>query len=108
MTNSPYKKKDALDLHLQESDIKVEADLDIQRFSRQIKIAEMLYAPRTTAGMTQQQLADAVGVKPQLISQLESADYEEHSLSILERIAEALDSHVEVRIVPNDPAPTAS
>jgi transcriptional regulator with XRE-family HTH domain len=71
-------------------------DPDLRRFSRNIKIAEMVYAARTAAGITQRQLADAIGTKQQVISQLEDADYQGHSLSMLQRIADAL--HVELEV----------
>ena len=93
------KKRDALSSHLDEAGIDPNADLDMQKFSRQIKIAEMIYAARKQAGLTQAQLAEAVGTKQQVISQLESADYEGHSLTMLERIAKALHSKVEIRLI---------
>jgi predicted transcriptional regulator len=62
----------------------------------------MIYDARTHAGLTQTQLAEKVGTTQSVISQLEDADYDGHSLSMLRRVAAALQSHVEVRIVPND------
>lgn len=97
--------KDALDAHLEEAGIAAESDSDMQQFSRQIKIAEMIYAARQKAGLTQAQLAEAVGTKQQVISQLESADYEGHSLSMLDRIAKALHSKIEIRFVLEESAP---
>lgn len=49
--------------------------------------------------MTQKQLAQAAGTSQQVISQLEDADYQGHSLSMLRRIAAALDRRVEIRRV---------
>jgi ribosome-binding protein aMBF1 (putative translation factor) len=94
--------RDALDTHLDEAGIDPNTDLDIQQFSQQIKTAEMIYAARKKSGLTQTQLAKAVGTKQQVISQLESADYEGHSLSMLERIAKALHSKIEIRLIPED------
>ena len=99
MAKRPQQKRDALDAHLDEAGIDPNTDLDMQQFSRQIKIAEMIYVARKQAGLTQAQLAEAVGTKQQVISQLESADYEGHSLSMLERIAKALQSKLEIRFV---------
>jgi predicted transcriptional regulator len=62
----------------------------------------MIYDARTHAGLTQTQLAEKVGTTQSVISQLEDADYDGHSLSMLRRIAAALQSHIEVRIVPNN------
>jgi DNA-binding XRE family transcriptional regulator len=72
-----------------------------EQFTEQAEVAEMLYEARVAAGLTQSQLAKAAGTTQQVISQLEDADYEGHSLSMLRRIAAALDSHVEVRLVAN-------
>ena len=102
MTSKTTQKKDALDAYLSWAEIDPNTDIDMQQFSRQIKIAEMIYAARKHAGLTQAQLADAVGTKQQVISQLESADYEGHSLSMLERIARALHSRIEIRLVPEE------
>lgn len=62
-------------------------------------VAEMILAAREKAGLTQGQLAKLVGTTQSAISRLEDADYDGHSLSMLRRIAEALDQRVEVRLV---------
>jgi len=93
-------KPDALDLHLQQQDIDPETDNDLREFSEQIDIARQLYDARQIAGLIQQELAELVGTKQQVISQLEDADYEGHSLSMLRRIAAALHNRVEIRLVP--------
>lgn len=62
-------------------------------------VAEMILAARERAGLTQGQLARLVGTTQSVISRLEDADYEGHSLTMLRRIAEALDHRVEVRLV---------
>lgn len=64
------------------------------------EIARKIYDLRTKAGLTQQELATRVGTKKSAISRLEDADYDGHSLSMLKRIAEALDKRVEIRFVP--------
>ena len=60
------------------------------------------------ASRTQTQLAKAAGTTQQVISQLEDADYAGHSLSMLRRIAAALNSRVEVRMVPKSSEKVAS
>ncbi|MEX2264370.1 MAG: helix-turn-helix domain-containing protein [Bryobacteraceae bacterium] len=64
------------------------------------EIARKIYQLRTAAGLTQQELADRVGTSKSAICRLEDADYEGHSLSMLKRIAEALDKRVEIRFLP--------
>ena len=65
------------------------------------RVAGHLYDLRTEAGLTQQQLADRVGTTASVICRLEDADYDGHSLSMLRRIADALDKRVEIRFVRN-------
>ena len=72
-----------------------------EKFREGAEVAEMLFAAHRAAGLTQSQLAKAAGTTQQVISQLEDADYEGHSVTLLRRIAAALNSHVEVRLVPN-------
>jgi ribosome-binding protein aMBF1 (putative translation factor) len=63
-------------------------------------IAQQIYDLRTKAGLTQKQLAELVGTSYSVISRLEDADYEGHSLSMLQRISAALHYRVQVRFVP--------
>lgn len=65
------------------------------------QVARMIYEARTAAGLTQKQLADLVDTQQSTIARLEDADYEGHSLSMLRRIAEALNQELQVRFVPN-------
>jgi ribosome-binding protein aMBF1 (putative translation factor) len=65
-----------------------------------VRVAEMIHAARGEAGLTQAELARRVGTTQSAISRLEAADYEGHSLSMLQRIAEALHVRLEVRFVP--------
>lgn len=64
-----------------------------------LEIAQQIYDLRTEAGYTQEQLARLVKTTPSVISRLEDADYEGHSLSMLKRIAAALGKRVEVKFV---------
>ena len=63
------------------------------------RIANQIYDLRTEAELSQRQLAERVGTTASVICRLEDADYEGHSLSMLRRIAEALDKHIEIRFV---------
>ena len=64
------------------------------------EIARKIFELRTKAGLTQRELAVRVGTSKSAICRLEDAAYEGHSLSILKRVAEALDKRVEIRFVP--------
>jgi len=67
------------------------------------EIAQLIHDRRTTAGLTQKQLAELIGTRQSVISRLEDADYGGHSLSMLQRVAEALEQKVQVRMTPADP-----
>ena len=68
-------------------------------------VASAIYDARKAAGLTQEELANLIGTKQPVISQLEDADYEGHSLSMLKRIADALNQRLEIRFVPNPREP---
>jgi ribosome-binding protein aMBF1 (putative translation factor) len=67
-------------------------------------VAQLIYAARTKAGLSQADLAERIGTKQSVISRLEDADYEGHSLSMLQRIAAALDRCLEIRFLPRPKA----
>jgi len=63
-------------------------------------VARKIAALRTEAGLSQRQLAKLVGTTASVICRLEDADYEGHSLAMLNRIATALNRRVEIHFVP--------
>jgi len=65
------------------------------------QVARMIYEARTQASLTQQELARLVGTKQPVIARLEDADYDGHSLSMLQRIATALNQRLEIHLVPD-------
>lgn len=75
----------------------------IEAYEREVfnaDVARKIFELRTKAGLSQRELAESVGTSASAICRLEDADYEGHSLSVLKRIAEALDKRVEIRFVP--------
>jgi ribosome-binding protein aMBF1 (putative translation factor) len=64
-----------------------------------VEMAQLVYDARTAAKLTQKELAALVGTTQPVIARLEDADYEGHSLSMLRRIAEALDRRIVVQFV---------
>jgi ribosome-binding protein aMBF1 (putative translation factor) len=63
-------------------------------------VARKIAALRTEAGLSQRQLAKLTGTTASVICRLENADYEGHSLAMLNRIARALNRRVEIHFVP--------
>ncbi|MEN6335037.1 MAG: helix-turn-helix transcriptional regulator [Phycisphaerales bacterium] len=78
----------------------------VQRERENLAIAEQIYNLRTEANLSQKDLARMVGTTQSVISRLEDADYDGHSLTMLRRIASALHLRIEVRFVPSDLACT--
>jgi ribosome-binding protein aMBF1 (putative translation factor) len=64
-----------------------------------LEVAQMIYDARTRAGLSQRELADLIGSKQPVIARLEDAGYDGHSLSMLQRIGDALGQRLELRFV---------
>ena len=65
-----------------------------------MEIARKIYDLREAAGLTQRQLGSLIGTTASVICRLEDADYEGHSLAMLNRIAAALNKRVKIEFVP--------
>ena len=72
----------------------------IEEEAETLKIAKNIYDLRTKAWLSQIELAKRIGITQSVISRLEDADYEGHSLAMLQRVAAALDHRIELRWVP--------
>jgi transcriptional regulator with XRE-family HTH domain len=68
-----------------------------------VRVAKMIYDLRIGAGLNQTELAALVETTQSVISRLEDADYEGHSLTMLERIAEKLRHKLRVVALPQIP-----
>ena len=89
-------KKTNFDLYLEEQ---LKDPVFAERFERAGEawdVALQLAALRQKAGLSQKELARKLRTTQQQISRLESPGYEGHSLSMLRRVARALDAHVRV------------
>jgi len=64
------------------------------------EIARTIYQLRTKARLSQRALAELVGTSTSVICRLEDDDYEGHSLTMLRRIARALNRRLDVRFLP--------
>ncbi|MBW4688200.1 MAG: helix-turn-helix transcriptional regulator [Komarekiella atlantica HA4396-MV6] len=77
-----------------------ELELMVESASINAEVAQLIYEARTKAGLTQKQLAELVDTKQPVIARLEDADYEGHSLSMLQKIAHALNQRVVIQLAP--------
>lgn len=64
------------------------------------QVALLIRKVREELGLTQGELAKRIGTTQSVISRLEDADYEGHSLSILQRIASALKRKIVIKMDP--------
>jgi ribosome-binding protein aMBF1 (putative translation factor) len=60
------------------------------------EVASLIYNLRKDAGISQAELARLIGTTQSVISRLEDADYDGHSLTMLSRIASALDQKLTI------------
>src|SRR5271167_3780625 len=79
-------------------DVQRKASLEQERVNAEV--ARTIYELREQAGLSQKELADRVETTQSVISRLEDADYDGHSLSMLRRIAAALGQEVKIVFVP--------
>lgn len=76
------------------------AALELERVN--VHVARMIKDMRERAGLSQSELAAAIDTGQSAISRLEDADYDGHSLRILQRIADALEQKLVVQMVTED------
>jgi transcriptional regulator with XRE-family HTH domain len=81
-------------------DAETKASLQAERVNAEV--AQMIYDLRQETGLTQKELAELIGTTQSVISRLEDADYNGHSLSMLSRIAKALNRHLTVQMTSVD------
>ncbi len=87
-------------LHRRYYEGKPERLANLEKARANDQVARKIVTLRTQAGLSQRQLARLVGTTASVICRLEDADYEGHSLAMLNRIAVALNRRVEIRFVP--------
>lgn len=73
------------------------ASLQEERVNAQV--ARLIYGLRKDAGLSQKQLAEMIDTTQSVISRLEDADYQGHSLSVLEKITSALNKRLIIEAV---------
>lgn len=96
----PTKTSDAVEIMERMIGDDAESHKAVEEARINVAVAQLIYDVRTKAGLTQKQLADLVGTKQPVIARLEDADYEGHSLTMLQRIAAALGHKVEIHLKP--------
>ena len=101
MRSKPKRTSDAVEiLHRRYYQGRPERIDQLEEAHAKDQVARKLFQLRQEAGLTQRELAQRVGTTPSVISRLEDASYEGHSLSMLRRIGSALKKRVEIRFLP--------
>ena len=105
-TKRPRKTRDALRI----IDHMIGGDEELKRLvieaGGNAHIAQLIYDARMAAGLTQAELAKLIGTQQPVIARLEDANYQGHSLTMLQRIAEALNQRLELRFIPTATKPS--
>jgi transcriptional regulator with XRE-family HTH domain len=86
-------------------DAERKAALEAERVNAHV--ARLIHDLRTDAGLSQQQLADMIGTTQSVISRLEDTNYGGHSLSMLNRIASALNRDLTLTMTVRESAPAS-
>lgn len=83
-------------------------DPELQQMVREssinAQVADIVYQARESAGLSQEQLAELVGINPSVIAKLEDAEDLVDCLSILAKITVALDRHLDIKLLPQNAA----
>ena len=74
--------------------------VELERARQSAAVARAIYELRSKAALSQRELAGLVGTTASVICRLENDDYRGHSLTMLGRIATALNTRLEIRFVP--------
>jgi transcriptional regulator with XRE-family HTH domain len=93
-------KKTNFDRYLEEQLLDAAFAARFERAGQAWDVALQIAALRQQAGLSQKDLAKLLNTSQQQISRLESPGYEGHSLSMLRRVADALDARVRIVFEP--------
>ncbi|MEW6347709.1 MAG: helix-turn-helix transcriptional regulator [Thermodesulfobacteriota bacterium] len=82
----------------------IKGDAEMEKYFEELgvkaDIARQLYRLRNDAGISRERLSELVGTTESVIEDIEETDYEGDFLAMASRIANALHTRLEVRIVP--------
>jgi ribosome-binding protein aMBF1 (putative translation factor) len=93
---------DAVELLRQRTGIDPQSDPEMLQIAEDFRVGQMIFDARTAAGLSQAQVAELAGTTTEVIADLEDAEFEGHSLTMLRRIAKALHRRLEVRLIPDE------
>ena len=101
--NNPRKTSNAVRiLHRRYVGEDAQRKASVERERVNAEVARTIFELREQAGLSQKELAERVDTTQSVISRLEDADYDGHSLSMLNRIAKALNRHIQVVMRPKE------
>ena len=74
----------------------------LEKERENLSIAEHIYNLRTENGLSQKQLAELIGTTQSVISRIEDADYNGHSLAMLRKIASVFHRKLQIQFCPDE------
>ena len=86
--------------YLKEQKKKASFGKSYQQEKQRLDVGYQIFLAREKAGMTQAELAKRIGTRQSNISRLEQGGYN-FTVEMLEKIAKALDSKIEIKLLPN-------
>lgn len=95
MKTTPFREVEAEALAAMTPDERARFDAAEVEEEARLQLAEIVYAARTRAGLTQTELAQRMGTKQSVISAIESGG-QVPSFAMLSRVAHALELHLNV------------
>ncbi len=81
-----------------------ERRVEITEEKAKFSAACIIHEARKRSGLTQKELAARINTKQSVISRLENADYDGHTLVMLKKVADALDMNLEISFEPKKKA----
>jgi ribosome-binding protein aMBF1 (putative translation factor) len=98
MKTTPFRRAEAEALAVMTPDERARFDAAEAREAARLQLAELVYAARTRAGLTQTELARRMNTKQSVISAIETGG-QVPSVSMFWRVAYALNLHLNIELV---------
>ncbi len=63
------------------------------------EVGQLIYDARNQVGLTQQQLAEMIGVERSIIDDLEAGDYEDNALIMLQKVTVVFKQRIKIELI---------
>lgn len=90
-------------LHRREYQGRADRIEELEQTRREMSLGRKIRRIREEAGLTQEELAQEIGTQASAISRIEDADYDAHTVTLLSKVANALDMRLIIDFEPKQP-----